>query len=352
MIHSRYLSYHWKVSRRGRRVIMDYLNAEEGKQIYGAPIGGIGSGTIGRGFSGEFCRFQLRPGMYEYSTVFANQFIVTIKDENDKTIFQSLLSSYVRPNKDLISWQSNINPDDCHYTGLYPRSWTEIDLSKYGIKLICRQTSPVIPHNYKDSSLPCAIFIWTVENVSDVDRKVSLTFTFKNGTGSKKQDRAGNPTTKDFESDLTKGVVVKQTIADMQCTYNLGSSKKPGVNITQCKQFDPKGDGSGVWGDLFQNGKFTKEKADEDLKKQEVGVGLCTDFVVKPRLQQNVEFVLVWDMPVVHFPKKIQTHHRFYTKYFGADGNAGQKICDYTVEKFPEWEKEIFRWQDKILSER
>ena len=33
-----------------------------GKQIYGAPLGGIGAGTIGRGFRGEFTRFQMIPG--------------------------------------------------------------------------------------------------------------------------------------------------------------------------------------------------------------------------------------------------------------------------------------------------
>jgi hypothetical protein len=38
----------------------------------GAPIGGLGSGTIGRGFRGEFCRYQLVPGLYEFQTVEAN----------------------------------------------------------------------------------------------------------------------------------------------------------------------------------------------------------------------------------------------------------------------------------------
>lgn len=88
------MQYYWKVNREGRRILMDYYYAEQGKQIYGVPIGGIGSGTIGRGFAGEFCRFQMKPGVYEYNTVYANQFIVTIKDEKDNTIFQSLLSSY------------------------------------------------------------------------------------------------------------------------------------------------------------------------------------------------------------------------------------------------------------------
>lgn len=82
------------MTRDGRQCLMDYYFTGNGKQIYGCPIGGIGSGTIGRGFAGEFCRFQMKSGLYEYNTVHADQFIVTIKDDNDITIFQSLLSSY------------------------------------------------------------------------------------------------------------------------------------------------------------------------------------------------------------------------------------------------------------------
>lgn len=52
------------------------------------------SGTIGRGFAGEFCRYQLKPGLYEYNVVHANQFIVNIRDGDDKTIFQSVMSTY------------------------------------------------------------------------------------------------------------------------------------------------------------------------------------------------------------------------------------------------------------------
>uniref|UniRef100_A0A1B0BVN1 Glycosyl-hydrolase family 116 N-terminal domain-containing protein n=1 Tax=Glossina palpalis gambiensis TaxID=67801 RepID=A0A1B0BVN1_9MUSC len=37
-----------------------------------------------------------------------------------------------------------------------------------------QQISPVIRHEYKDSSLPCAVFIWTVENISVKERTVSI----------------------------------------------------------------------------------------------------------------------------------------------------------------------------------
>lgn len=111
----RYIWYYIVCKFTGKSIVMDYVKMETGKQIYGnvilltfwlgriihlrnfhlgVPIGGIGAGSIGRGYKGEFCRFQLKPNVCEYNTVDANQFIVTIKDENLKTIFQSCLSTY------------------------------------------------------------------------------------------------------------------------------------------------------------------------------------------------------------------------------------------------------------------
>lgn len=56
-------------------------------------MGGLGCGSIGRGFKGEFCRYQLKPGLYEYHTVEANQFILTVQDEERRTLYQQVLSS-------------------------------------------------------------------------------------------------------------------------------------------------------------------------------------------------------------------------------------------------------------------
>lgn len=59
----------------------------------GVPLGGIGGGTIGRGFKGEFCRYQVVPGIYEYKTIQANQFLVNVQDENNITVYNNVLSS-------------------------------------------------------------------------------------------------------------------------------------------------------------------------------------------------------------------------------------------------------------------
>lgn len=81
------------------------------------------------------------------------------------------------------SWKWGFDGKNAKYTGLFPRAWTEYDIKEFNVKLICRQISPVIPNNYKDSSLPCAAFIWEIINESNVDLDVSITFTFQSGMG-------------------------------------------------------------------------------------------------------------------------------------------------------------------------
>lgn len=347
----RYIPYYWKVSREGRQVLMDYWYTENGKQIYGAPIGGIGAGTIGRGFAGEFCRFQLRPGLYEYNTVHANQFIVTIRDENNVTIFQSLLSSYSRPKSPLGSWESNINPSKCSYTALYPRAWSEYDLSDYGIKLVQRQISPIIPHDYKESSLPVAVFVWTVENVCGKDRHVTITFTFKNGTGNKKQDAEGNSETAQFAHGSAKGVNIKQNIADMQCTYSIGCKTSSEINLTRCEKFDPIGNGEKLWSDLKENGHLTKKSMDESLKSKDVAVAVSAQILLQSETSSELEFSLVWDMPKIHFTKRSKEYYKYYTKYFGKNGDAGPSISDYALHNYGKWETLIDEWQRPILED-
>ena len=42
-----------------------------------------------RGFRGEFCRFQMTPGIYEYNTVPSDQFILTIHSSKGDCLYQS-----------------------------------------------------------------------------------------------------------------------------------------------------------------------------------------------------------------------------------------------------------------------
>ena len=50
--------------------------------IMGVPIGGIGAGTIGRGWRGDFVKWQIHSGSVQVRTVQADQFSAFIEFEN------------------------------------------------------------------------------------------------------------------------------------------------------------------------------------------------------------------------------------------------------------------------------
>ena len=272
------------------------------------------------------------------------------KTQNDEIFF----SLHSRSKNPLSAWELKLDPSKCTYTALYPRAWSEFDLSEHGIKLICRQVSPIIPHNYKDSSLPCSVFVWQIENTCDKDRKVSITFVMKNGTGNKKQDNAGGARTVTFDSDDIRGATIMQTIADMPCNYTVGVYKSSDdIKVATIGKIDPNGNGSAVWKDLIENGIPTEKSEEKNLKEgKDVCVAVSAQKMIKAGNCEDIEFCLVWDMPKVKFPRGSKLYSKYYTKYFGADGNAGDKILDYAFKNFSKWEQMIVEeWQRDILED-
>ncbi|XP_066245267.1 non-lysosomal glucosylceramidase [Euwallacea similis] len=343
----RYVWYYLMQKITGKPIVMDYIIMRTAERKYGVPIGGIGSGTIGRGFKGEFCRFQLRPNACEYNTVDANQFIVTIKDKNQETIFQSCLSTYKKTA--LSAWQCLLNPSKCSYIGLYPRAWTQYDLSKYGVLLTCRQISPVIPHNYESSCLPCAVFVWSVENVCGDDRTVTISFTFKNGTGSR-VDKKSACSSKAFSYKSTEGVVLYHTLDKLQCSYTLAAKSVANVNVTKCLNFNPNSTGSTVWNQLLKNGQFDKQLQKNPHIFGEVGVAIAAQINVSSKNTQDIEMILVWDIPSIIYPAPQTKYYRYYTDKFGRE-DAALKIVDFAFENYEKWEEDIYQWQRPVLED-
>ena len=56
------------------------------------------------------------------------------------------------------------------YHALFPRAWTTYSPEQLRhidphLQMTCRQISPVIPNNYKESSYPACVFVWEIENL-------------------------------------------------------------------------------------------------------------------------------------------------------------------------------------------
>ena len=74
----------------------------------------------------------------------------------------------------LRSWNWKLEAECATYHGLFPRAWTTYEEPVPGLRLMCSQISPVFPHNYSESSIPAAVFVWTVENTSNEPLDVSV----------------------------------------------------------------------------------------------------------------------------------------------------------------------------------
>ncbi|XP_064607909.1 non-lysosomal glucosylceramidase-like [Liolophura sinensis] len=338
----------------GKRPFIDNLRQIPHSPIYGVPIGGLGCGTIGRGYKGEFCRYQMIPGMYEHEVIVANQFIVCVRRKGE-TVYQQVLSPSKPQNKShLNAWQWNYNGSHGVYQGLYPRSWTVYDIPEQNIRLICRQISPVFPHDYQDTCLPVAVFIWQVENSGEEDVDVSVTFTFKNGLGTK-EDGIGGAWTEPFisEGSTASGVMIHQQFKHMPCTYGVSAAQRDGVSVSHKLSFNPKGSGHELWSDLWQNGSLKpgtpRGSENRTVKSEEVGVAVCGLRTVKAHSTGQVEMCLTWDMPIIHFGANGKRYARRYTRWFGTEGNASPDLARHCFKHYPFWEEKIEAWQSPIL---
>ena len=116
----------------------------------GVPLGGMGAGSIGRTHRGDFARWHLDVGRHRYETVPANQFSVYVARGGAHS---SHVLSTVRP-ETLPSWNWDLPEGGGTYHGLFPYAWFEYDWDELPVRLMQRQFSPVIPGNYRESTLP------------------------------------------------------------------------------------------------------------------------------------------------------------------------------------------------------
>ncbi|CAI9761633.1 unnamed protein product [Fraxinus pennsylvanica] len=199
----------------GRKAPIDPFTRESCKPsaTQGVPLGGMGSGSVSRGFRGEFRSFQILPGICETSPVMANQFSIFISRDGGNKKYASVLApgqhDGLGKSGDLgiSSWGWNLTGQHSTYHALFPRAWTIYDGEPDPeLKVSCRQISPFIPHNYKESSLPTAVFVYTLVNTGKERAKVSLLFTWANSIGGISQLSGGHVNEPFIGEDGVSGV--------------------------------------------------------------------------------------------------------------------------------------------------
>ncbi|KAG8089411.1 hypothetical protein GUJ93_ZPchr0011g27524 [Zizania palustris] len=260
------------------------------------------------------------------------------------------------------SWDWNMTGENSTYHALYPRSWTiyngEPDPD---VNIVCRQISPIIPHNYQQSSYPVAVFTFTVTNSGDTATDVTLLFTWANSVGGQSELTGYHSNSPMTEKDGVHGVLLHHRTANGQppVTFAIAAQEKEDVHISECPYFVISGSSDeftakDMWNYVKEHGSFDHLDPTKTSMCSKpglsIGAAIAASVKLPPQATQNVSFSLAWACPEVKFNSG-KTYHRRYTKFYGTDSDAAASLAHDAILEHDSWERQIEEWQNPILQD-
>ncbi|XAR48848.1 Glucosylceramidase [Bertholletia excelsa] len=363
-------SYIREEASHGRTAPINPFNRESCKPSasQGVPLGGMGSGSISRGFRGEFKHWQIIPGTCETSPMMANQFSIFISRDGGNRKYASVLAPGHHEglgksgDQGISSWGWNLSGQHSTYHALFPRAWTVYDGEPDpDLKVSCRQISPFIPHNYRDSSLPTAVFVYTLVNTGKERAKVSLLFTWANSVGGVSHLSGDHVNEPFIGEDGVSGVLLHHKTArdNPPVTFAIAACETQNVNVTVLPCFGLS-EGSCItakdmWGKMVQDGQFDRANFDTGPSMPSSPgdthcAAVSASAWVEPHGKCTVAFALAWSSPKIRFLKG-KSYHRRYTKFYGTSERAALDLVHDALTNYKRWEEEIEKWQSPILGD-
>lgn len=353
---------------KGRVAVIDPLKKRIATSCQAVPLGGIGAGSIGRSYKGDFQRWQLFPGTCEDKPVLANQFSIFISRSDGKkysTVLSPGIPEVLKGNNisGVGSWDWNLNGQKSTYHALYPRAWTVFDGEPDpDLKIICRQISPFIPHNYQESSYPVAVFTFTLINLGKTAAEVTLLFSWANSVGGNSEFSGYHSNSKMIEKDGVRGVLLHHRTADGKppVTFAIAAQQTADISVSECPFFLISGSSDAfnardMWHAIKEHGSFdhlgsiTTSACSEPGSS--IGAAIASSVTLSPQATHSVTFSLAWDCPEVKFPCG-KIYHRRYTKFYGTDRHAAANLVHDAIMDHGSWESQIEEWQRPILQDK
>ncbi|XP_010530106.1 PREDICTED: non-lysosomal glucosylceramidase [Tarenaya hassleriana] len=361
---------------KGRASIFDIFRKHHVTGDHGVPLGGIGAGSIGRSYKGEFQQFKIFPKVCEEAPVLTNQFSVFVSRPGGLKYSTVLCPTKPEVPKEsggylcrgrvaslgIESWDWNLKGDKSTYHALYPRAWTVYDGEPDPeLRIVSRQVSPFIPHNYKESSLPVSVFSFTLSNLGQEHATVTLLFTWENSVGGASGLSGQHFNSKMMTHDGVHAIALHHNTADGHppVTYAIAAKETEDVRVSECPCFIVSGSSAhgvsagDMWEEIKKNETFEKltcNACSPSKPGSSIGAAIAATVNVPPGCDRTVTFSLSWDCPEVRFDEK--TYHRRYTRFYGCLGDAAVTMARDAILDYAGWESQIEAWQNIVLEDQ
>ncbi len=324
----------------------------------GLPLGGLGAGTIGRTYRGDFARWHVDLGKHFYVTVPADQFSVYMKQQDRQETH--VLYAGGQPADTLGAWKWDYPVGAGAYYALYPFAWYDYANPAYPARLTVQQFSPIIPDNYQENSYPVAVFLWEVANTTTAPLSVTVMFTWQDllspGWTESLAGNTNHARSAETEDGLATGVVMSlggegAVDEEWKGTMAMAALERPGQHVTYRTRFATSGDGADVWNDLAADGALDDvADASPSTPSEPIGAALAVGVSLEPGQVISFPVVLAWDLPITTFDGGTQWYKK-YTAYFGRDGQQAWPIALEALQEYEAWRAQIESWQRPILDD-
>ena len=316
----------------------------------GVPIGGLGAGSIGRSYRGDFARWHLRAGTHEYEPSLPDQFHLRV--ERQRQISVHTLNPAVPEGNRLSSWAWGLKPGRATYHALFPRAWTTYNFSDLGIEAVCQQISPVIGHNYRESSYPVGVFAWRIRNLKTEPVVASLMLTWENSVSPMQPPLPGLHECSHDPPHNRLLLVMQQgrTSEDdaVPVSFGLGLEAPDGAELSCVTRFDTQTRGNEIWRNFRRTGILTETEPKPTRAAHSEGAALCMKVSLGAEETAESAFAVSWDIPVVQFGRG-RRWYKHYTRFFGTKGDSAAPIARNALDSWRDWARMISDWQKPVL---
>ena len=326
----------------------------------GVPIGGLGTGSIGRTFRGDFARWHLEVGTHRFRPSPVDGFAIHVGGMDGEAPRTTLLSG-LRP-AGLPAQVASLAPGFGTYHALFPRAWQTFEPIDLGVRLVGEQLSPVIAHDLESSALPVGVFDWWIENPAAESRTVGVMLTWEDPVASQGLEMAGGQHER-FAAAGAEGVVLHSGSAaptGLRGTFAVAARVEAGLAITTAAGLDAAALHD-VWLDFAHDGRLAQSAP---AQPDAVGTGegpapargatrsaaIAVTAVLGPGERRSIRLALAWDMPIVEFG----AGRRWWKRYTRSWGRSGQRAWDlalHAIERADAWRSAIEAWQAPILND-
>ena len=368
------------------RVPWEQLQMTRDGARQGCPIGGMGAGSIGRSYFGDFARWQIIPYEHIYDNeVYGSQFHLFVKPEGSKKPFiQTLMSGSPRDScrssfsNILSTWPWNYPVGLGTYAALFPKTWYDYSgHPENPIHTLLEQFSPIIPHNYFSSSLPLGCYTWHIYNPLNKPVEIGILFTFENmvgripearnqtrNIGEYSQNRWSEdmPHIRQFHHVVDEGQFLGITLsAHEDDLEKLPISRRGEFAIAVAQEsddtalsylvsFDGRGNGSELADTFFTNGRLPNGLT-HFLSKTETlnGAGICATCILRPGETKEIPMTLTWDFPEIQiYEPDGRLFKRKYNEYKSDPGINALEFARVAMQHQCEWSKAIEGWHNDV----